>query len=287
MRYAETALVFGEPGARLVGVLTTPEAPSPSGDLGVVVVVGGPQYRVGSHRQFVLLARDLAVAGFPVLRFDYRGMGDAEGEPATFEDTAPDIQRALAQLLRQCPQVRRVVLWGLCDGASAALLYLQRGGDERIVGVCLLNPWVRTVTGLARAQVKHYYGQRLFEREFWRKLVSGQADIGAMVRELAHKLTTIIAGRFGGGKNSDETYPARMAQGLKKGGGQVLLVLSGRDLVAQEFIDHTAADPQWRAALAAPGVQRVDFPLADHTCSSAEWRGWVAQATVRWLGQFS
>ena len=31
-------------------------------DLGVVVVVGGPQDRVGSHRQFTLLARDLAAA---------------------------------------------------------------------------------------------------------------------------------------------------------------------------------------------------------------------------------
>ena len=287
MRYAETALVFGEPGARLVGVLTTPEVASPSRDLGLLVVVGGPQYRVGSHRQFVLLARDLAVAGFPVLRFDYRGMGDAEGDPATFEDTAPDIQRALAELLRECPQVQRVVLWGLCDGASAALLYLQRGGDPRIVGVCLLNPWVRTATGLARAQVRHYYGQRLFEREFWRKLLNGQVDIGATARELARKLATIFDGRVGGGESADESYPTRMAQGLTKGGGQVLLVLSGRDLVAQEFIDHTTADPQWRAALAAPGVQRLDLPLADHTCSSAEWRGWVAQATVRWLGQFS
>jgi alpha/beta superfamily hydrolase len=45
----------------------------------VLVIVGGPQYRAGSHRQFTLLARSLAEQGFAVLRFDYRGMGDSTG----------------------------------------------------------------------------------------------------------------------------------------------------------------------------------------------------------------
>lgn len=53
--------------------------------LGLLMVVGGPQYRVGSHRQFVLLARDLAAAGIPVFPFDYRGMGDSTGQARDFE----------------------------------------------------------------------------------------------------------------------------------------------------------------------------------------------------------
>src|SRR5690349_24048098 len=52
---------------------------------GVLLVVGGPQYRVGSHRQFALLCRRLAGRGVPALRFDYRGMGDADGAARTFE----------------------------------------------------------------------------------------------------------------------------------------------------------------------------------------------------------
>ncbi|KAB8057318.1 hydrolase 1, exosortase A system-associated, partial [Janthinobacterium violaceinigrum] len=60
--------------ARLVGILSLPAAPGPRG---VLIVTGGPQYRVGSHRQFVLLARALAAQGVPVLRFDLRGMGDS------------------------------------------------------------------------------------------------------------------------------------------------------------------------------------------------------------------
>ena len=43
----------------------------------VVIVVGGPKYGVGSHRQFVTTARYVAAAGYPVLRFDYPSKGDS------------------------------------------------------------------------------------------------------------------------------------------------------------------------------------------------------------------
>ena len=55
-----------------------------AGPRGVLIVTGGPQYRAGSHRQFVLLARFLAARGMAVLRFDYRGMGDSEGAPRDY-----------------------------------------------------------------------------------------------------------------------------------------------------------------------------------------------------------
>jgi len=47
---------------------------------------------VGSHRQFVQLARRLAKQGYPTLRFDYRGMGDSEGVYRSFENVGPDLQ---------------------------------------------------------------------------------------------------------------------------------------------------------------------------------------------------
>ena len=53
MTFVERALTFDCCGERLVGVLAEPAAFS---KLGLVLVVGGPQYRVGSHRQFVLNA---------------------------------------------------------------------------------------------------------------------------------------------------------------------------------------------------------------------------------------
>ena len=57
--YREEGKVFWCGENRLVGVATIPEKGS---DVGVLVLVGGPQYRIGSHRQFALLARALAQA---------------------------------------------------------------------------------------------------------------------------------------------------------------------------------------------------------------------------------
>ena len=70
----EQALVLGCEGSSMIGVLSGAGLPA---GRGVLIVVGGPQYRVGSHRQFILLARHLADRGVPTLRFDYRGMGDS------------------------------------------------------------------------------------------------------------------------------------------------------------------------------------------------------------------
>lgn len=78
--YSEQAAVFKSGTNALLGITSLPAStPVPSASTGVVIIVGGPQYRAGSHRQFVLLARALATAGYPVLRFDYSGMGDSDG----------------------------------------------------------------------------------------------------------------------------------------------------------------------------------------------------------------
>src|SRR5262249_34163772 len=138
MSAVEDAVSFRVAGDRVLGVLHHARQPAACG---VLLLVGGPQYRVGSHRQFVLLARHLAAAGVPVLRFDYRGMGDSEGGAVSFDGADADIAAAIDEFSRRVPALRRVALWGLCDAASAALMYAFR--DSRVSGLVLLNPWVR------------------------------------------------------------------------------------------------------------------------------------------------
>ncbi|MDP1606054.1 MAG: hypothetical protein Q8L93_05360 [Rhodocyclaceae bacterium] len=115
MNYAEEAVRFTCENENLCGILARPRQ---AADMGVVIVVGGPQTRVGSHRQFVLLSRVLAAAGFPVLRFDHRSMGDSTGTPRNFEAIAPDIRAAIDALQSACPGVTRIALWDLCDAAA-------------------------------------------------------------------------------------------------------------------------------------------------------------------------
>jgi exosortase A-associated hydrolase 1 len=175
MSYQETGVVFECEGESLVGVLATPDHGPSAGDGAVVLLVGGPQYRVGSHRLFTVLMRTLASAGYPSLRFDFRGMGDSTGLKRGFEEVSGDVAAAIDAVQRHCPHIRRIVLFGLCDGASAALIYLSVAHDPRIRGLCLVNPWVRSDVGLSRVHVKHYYARRLVQREFWRKLRDAKA----------------------------------------------------------------------------------------------------------------
>ena len=279
MNFTEEALVFSAGGEELLGIIAKPEIPQ---DCGVLIVVGGPQYRVGSHRQFLLLSRRLASEGYPSMRFDYRGMGDSGGAMRDFDDISDDIGAAIEALQRTCSSARRVVLWGLCDAASAALLYVQATGDSRIAGLVLLNPWVRSEASLAQTHIKHYYGQRLLQREFWVKLLSGKMRLLESARGL---LSNALKARESGvGTKSDSrSFQDRMADGLRHFPGKVLLILSGQDYTAKEFLEYAGANATWSGLLTAGGIRRVDVPNADHTFSSLAQRSSVENATLDWL----
>jgi uncharacterized protein len=272
-------VVFACEGEQLVGVLTAPEMSA--SDLGVVIVVGGPQYRVGSHRQFTLLARHLAEQGMPVFRFDCRGMGDSGGEARTFEEIDADIRAAIDAFLDTHPKTNRVVLWGLCDGASAAMMYAPT--DARVCGLILVNPWVRNDQTLAATQVKHYYGTRFMSRAFWRKLLSGEvAVLGAIVGLASSSLKA-----FGKAPASQraKAFQERMLDGWRRHPGPELVMLSGNDLTAKEFLELSTRDSRWQSCLSKPRTFRLDMPHADHTFSTAQWRANVERAVSDWLGR--
>ncbi len=281
MSFTEQALVMHRDGDALLGIVSRPDCVS---KLAVIVVVGGPQYRVGSHRQFVLLARRLAHAGHPVLRFDYRGMGDSEGDTQNFEALNEDIATAIDALQDVCPEVERVVLWGLCDGATASVLYCGATHDVRVVGLCLLNPWVRSDATLARTHLKHYYGDRLLQGQFWRNLFAGKFD---WVRAIKGLWTNVLnSRRLPQAQASSRPFQDRMAVALRHFPGKVLLILSENDYTAKEFVEYASSDPHWQGTLERNDLQRVEIAGADHTFSSQQWRVAAEQAVLNWMITF-
>lgn len=280
MSAPERCLHFSCDGSPLVGIVTPPSKPA---QVGVVIVVGGPQYRVGSHRQFTLLARCLAAGGVACLRFDYRGMGDSGGPARDFLAIDADIAAAVAALRSDQPNVQTVALWGLCDAAAAALLYLDHRPDHGLGGVCLLNPWVRSAQTQAAAQVKHYYRQRLLQPAFWRKLLRGKVGLVGL-SELTRSLRLMLTGRREAvSAGNPLSWQQRMARAWHKADCPVLLILSGRDLTAKEFTETLATDPAWRGALERTALTRLDLPEADHTFSDLDMQVAVEQTTLNWL----
>jgi len=277
----EKALVFDCAADRLFGILHAPSSnPRP---LGVLIVVGGPQYRAGSHRQFVLMARALAASGYPVLRFDHRGIGDSDGAPRSFEHLEEDVRAALDALHAEIPALRGCVIYGLCDAASAALMYCR--SDPRLAGLILANPWVHSEAGAAKAYVRHYYGDRLLQWAFWRKVASGEFDVVGSVRDLLRKLRA--SSRFAEVEAARAGFRGRMLEGLSKFGGKVLLLVSGRDLTASEFMDLCEADTRWRTALRRPNVEICHYERADHTFSAADGLALATADCASWLDRLS
>lgn len=284
MPYNETAFVFPCHDQLLPAILA---APADAAATGVLLIVGGPQYRVGSHRQFVLLARALATDGVPAMRFDCGGMGDASGPLLNFEQIDANIAAAVDAFFARQPGMKQLVLWGLCDAASASLFYAWR--DPRISGLVLLNPWVRTDAGLAQAYVNHYYRQRLLSREFWRKLLLGGVDVRGALRGFLEKLrqarqpAATTGAPLAADPDAGLPLPQRMLRGLQRFQGRVLLILSGDDLTAAEFRNLVAASPEWQTQLQQQRVLLQELPAANHTFSRREWRQKVEQWTSEWI----
>lgn len=279
MSWREEALAFDCAGDQLLGILTRPDEPP---GMGVVIVVGGPQYRVGSHRQFVLLARTLAQAGHACLRFDHRGLGDSAGHMRDFEHIDQDIGAAIDQMLVQAPSVRRVVLWGLCDAASASMLYWHAKQDARLAGMVLVNPWVRTDDLAAAVRVRHYYGQRLLKIGFWKKLLSGKLAVRQSLGELLAQIGRVLAhGRRSNDKRG--CFQDIMSEVFGNFPGKLLVILSGDDYTAKEFSLWFASQPASSLQHAGSRLQIEVVADADHTFSSAVWRNDVQTRTAHWL----
>jgi uncharacterized protein len=271
-------------GGPVIGMLHAGES-----DLGVVVVVGGPQTRVGSHRQFTKLAHALSAAKISTLRFDTRGMGDSHGTFPGFTGLTDDINAAVGALLKSAPHVKRVVLWGLCDGASAILI----GQDQfapQVQGFVLVNPWVHapeTTDGksgggssvAAQVQVKHYYAKRILSGEFWKKLLSGGMDPFRAAGEFA--VTAKKAAASSGSAAATVPFVEAMRQGWFNSAVPILTITAGDDLVAQEWLacGKTSA---WASARTAP-TSTQHLAEANHTFSTQTWRAQVERWTVEWI----
>lgn len=280
MNFVEQAFIFPCAGEKLLGIVALPESPSATG---VLLMVGGPQYRVGSHRQFLLLSRALAEAGYTVMRFDYRGMGDSTGGFRDFDAVNDDVAAAIDVFQAKCPLIKQVVLWGLCDAASANLLYWDATQDERVGGMVLLNPWARSEATLAKTHIKHYYGQRLLQTEFWTKLLTGKLGIWRALRDFTTSL--IYTRHFVAGNEELLASPfrQRMMRAFESFPGPLLLILSGNDYTAKEFLQACQDSEPAQRALRGKHLTRFDLAMADHTFSSREWRQSVEAETLIWL----
>ena len=284
----EVAVKFDCQGSALLGILHQVKIQA---NVGVIIVVaGGPQYRVGVSRQFVSMARLLANNNIPTLRFDHRGTGDSEGECRGFIDMGEDIKSAIDVLMSMNPSLEKVVLWGECESASAIAFYGYT--DERVSGLFLVNPWIRTEAGEAQTYIKHYYLSRMMEKEFWHKVLSGKFSISSSLSSFFGLIKQARKGKVEAKVSSKEAttaalvnlpLPQRLEKSTSLYKGKVFILTSGNDLIAQEFKDYVATSTVWQKMIQTDNFNMRDIAEADHSFSRSDWREEMLDSVTNWV----
>jgi exosortase A-associated hydrolase 1 len=252
---------------------------------GLLIVSGGNEIRSGAHRGMAWIAGEVAALGYPVFRYDRRGIGDSTGSNGGFRSSGPDIAAAVAAF-RADANVERIIAFGNCDAAAALALF---GGEAGIAAMLLANPWTfdaeegddtagddtTAAPALPPASaIRARYLARLKDpRQLWR-LVSGGVDYrkllgglkaargsGAAPTGLAAELIAAMAAL---------PVPAR-------------ILLAERDRTAMAFAEHWAK---------APAALRSKVPIAkiasgSHGFADNAARAWLLECLVAALAEQS
>ncbi len=208
-----------------------------AGTTGLLIVSGGNELRAGSWNSQSQLAERIAAAGFPVFRFDRRGVGDSEGPNGEFTTAAPDIAAAIAAFKAHVPTLRRIVAYGNCDGASALML----AGGNGCNALVLANPWSfdpefepepeaepePAPAPMTPAAIRAHYLRRLTDpRAIWR-LLTGKVELGKLAGSIAE------AAKADGPQSR---LAAQLTAGIADFGGPISILLAERDRTAQAFL---------------------------------------------------
>lgn len=247
-------LTFGCGESKLAASLDT--AP---GTTGLLIVSGGNEIRSGAFAGQSLLAARIARAGFPVLRFDRRGVGDSEGENRGFRHAARDIAAAIEAFRALAPQLERVVAFGNCDAASALMLAGGAGCD----GLVLSNPWTieaedgeDAAEALPPEAIRARYLEKLANPREVVRLLRGGVDLAKLARGVARSLRPAPP---------PSSLAGEMREGLARFRGPVRILVATADRTAQVF------ESAWDTS--DPRIARCEG--AGHAYVEPEHRAWL------------
>lgn len=140
----------------------------------MLLLNAGILHRVGPSRVYVKLARRLADLGFPVLRFDFSGIGDSEPrkDGVRFDDAVVTQVTEAIDYLEKERRFQNFVVGGICSGADVA--FRAAIADPRVVGLL-------QVDGYAYRNARyyfHHYGRRVLNFSNWKSFMGRHLHAG-------------------------------------------------------------------------------------------------------------
>ena len=293
-------------GLMLHGLLHEP-APAAARGVCVLLLSPGIKGRVGPHRLYLKLAERLVGVGFHVLRFDYHGLGDSEGELAerVLADMYNSIQGgryvgdtvAAMDWVQRTTGIQRFVGSGLCGGSISALVTAEV--DRRIE--CLLGiglptvleggpeNWARAITQQQVAAMSDTYFSKVTDPKAWLRLLSGKSSYRVIWRVLRDRLRPrrhAPADQSPAPKAKvDNTNPrfASAFMAMLETGRPMLLYYSGADRLRAQLEENFEAHHADRLKRVRDLYDVHVIPDANHVLSDPAWVEELAGGAEKWL----
>ncbi|RDV02709.1 hydrolase 1, exosortase A system-associated [Sphingorhabdus pulchriflava] len=237
---------------------------------GLLIVSGGNEIRSGAHAGQAALAAHVAALGYPVFRYDRRGIGESEGDNCGFESSAADIAAAVTAFRAQVLHLQHIVAFGNCDAASALALFHQGLPIDRLV---LANPWVIETqtdadapTPPSPAAIRARYWQRLKNPRSLGDLLTGKINL----RKLASGIKAAAQ------NEKPRVLADRLAKALANSSVPATIVLARRDTTAMAFHSAWQSD-SFDAVRARDKVTLETFDSASHSFADSDSKLWLCQ----------
>jgi pimeloyl-ACP methyl ester carboxylesterase len=242
-------------GARLVGTLHRPDPAVASersvGDVGVLLMSPGHVARAGSGDLFPRLADALAGRGFPVLRFDFPGLGDSFGAVPELEleyfrfiqgGGNLEFARALVQETRQRLDLRGLVVGGLCGGSVTAMFATDRCPDG-VLGLVLLDPDFSlsstTDTSEPEQRPSRFTSllRKLAQPRTWLRIASGESRLGNLGGPLRSVLLGVSRRMLGESLPRDTNFELVEACRRLSDRGLPMFMITARGGLREMYLD--------------------------------------------------
>lgn len=284
-------------GETLIGIITSPHSLSTVRTAVISLPAGGPQYRVGLARQMVKQSELMASHGIATLRFDYRGIGDSDGDFGGFDSVGPDIRAAINCIQEHLPSVKNIVLWGGCNAASAIMMNAWQ--YENVEGIVVSNPYLGVHDLSERAKWLHRR-RRILQLSFWKKLLSGGFGVTSKIRARLNKTSTtkpVLSKvpqntknvQFEAAKSSQLQGKGEvlsvMLEGLQKYSGRTLVILNDKSPQSAAFQVLVNSNRPWRQIFKTRKATLLPVSTNSDNKTSNSGESSVQQITIDWMKQ--
>jgi pimeloyl-ACP methyl ester carboxylesterase len=312
MHDAEAVTISNKHDLKLFGTFHRPALAGK--DLPAVVMLSpGVKMRVGPGRLYLPLTDALNRLGFAVLRFDFYGLGDSEGdlqEPMLADvynhiEVGRHVDDTLCALdwLSTQRGYDRFILGGLCGGAITALLTAER--DTRVEALLSLGMTVTLASNAATpaeyltrgelGSLRRGYYRRLLQPKSWGRFLTLQSDYSIIWRSLVTLLPRpdtesslqapstaqppAVQEQRG---NANPLFPTAYLSFLQRG-GRALMLFSGSDRLRHEYQEKFVTPYASRLGALASQIHDHVVEEANHVLSFHEWQREMVNVSQQWL----